>query len=87
MISYKHIVFLLRPRYPVGKIAEKAVSKSVFLTIWHCILRHCILSAKLTKTHSLRLFFFLAILSTRYAEFVFWIWQKRYAYKINYRYY
>jgi len=31
----------------VGKIAEKAVCKSVFL---------CILSAELTKTHSFRLF-------------------------------
>jgi len=37
----------------VGKIAEKAVCKSVFLTIWHCIL-----GAELTKTHSFRLFFF-----------------------------
>jgi len=35
----------------VGKIAEKAVSRSVFLTIWHCIL-----SAELTV--------FLAILPT-----------------------
>jgi len=35
---------------PVGKIAEKAVCKSVFLTIWHGIL-----SAELTKTHSFRL--------------------------------
>jgi len=24
--------------FPVGKIAEKAASRSVFLTIWHCIL-------------------------------------------------
>jgi len=38
--------------FPVGKIAEKAVYRSVFLTIWHCIL-----SAELTKTHSFRLFF------------------------------
>jgi len=36
----------------LGKIAEKAVCKSVFLTIWHCIF-----SAELTKTHSFRLFF------------------------------
>jgi len=27
-----------RTRYLVGKIAEKAVCRSVFLTIWHCIL-------------------------------------------------
>jgi len=33
----------------VGKIAEKTVCMSIFLTIWHCIL-----SAELTKT---RLFF------------------------------
>jgi len=31
----------------VGKIAEKAVCNSVFLTTWHCIL-----NAELTKTHS-----------------------------------
>jgi len=37
---------------PVGKINEKAVCRSVFLTTWHCIL-----SAELTKTHSFRLFF------------------------------
>jgi len=37
--------------YPVGKIAEKAVCR-----------RHCILSAKLTKTH----FFRLTILPTGY---------------------
>jgi len=30
--------------FPVGKIAEKAVCKSVFLTIWHCNV-----SAELTK--------------------------------------
>jgi len=31
----------------VGKITEKAVCKSVFLTIWHCNL-----SAELTNSHS-----------------------------------
>jgi len=36
----------------VDKIVEKAVCKSVFLTILHCIL-----STELTKTHSFRLFF------------------------------
>jgi len=36
----------------MGKIAEKAICGSVFLTIWHCIL-----SAELTKMHSSRLFF------------------------------
>jgi len=41
---------------PVGKIAEKAVCRSVFLTTWHCIL-----SVELTKTHLFRL---LAILPT-----------------------
>jgi len=35
----------------MGKIAEKAVCRSVFLATWHCIL-----SAELTKTHSIRLF-------------------------------
>jgi len=47
--------------FPVGKIAEiaeKAVCRSVFLTIWHYIL-----SVELTKTHSFRLFF-LAIFPT-----------------------
>jgi len=38
--------------YPVAKIAEKTVCKSVFLTAWHCI---C--SAELIKTHSFSLFF------------------------------
>jgi len=41
----------------VGKITEKAVCRSVCLTIWHCIL-----SAELPKRHSFRLF--LAILLT-----------------------
>jgi len=36
--------------FPVGKITEKAVCKSVFLTAWHCIL-----SAELTKSHSFTL--------------------------------
>jgi len=36
----------------VGKIAEKAVYRSVFLTIWHRIF-----CAELTTTHSFRLFF------------------------------
>jgi len=41
------ISFVLK--FLVGKIAEKAVCRSVFLTMWHCIL-----SAVLTKTHSFR---------------------------------
>jgi len=36
----------------VSQWAEKAVCRSVFLTIWHCIL-----SAEITKTHSFRLLF------------------------------
>jgi len=36
----------------VGKIAEKAVCRSVFLAMWHCIL-----SAELTKLYPFRLFF------------------------------
>jgi len=47
----------------VSKIAEKAVCRSVFLTTYG----HYILSAELTKTHSLRLF--LAILPTGYCSF------------------
>jgi len=42
----------------VSKIVEKAVCRSVFLTIWHRIL-----GAELTKTHSFRLLF-LAIFPT-----------------------
>jgi len=38
--------------YPVDNIAEKAVCRSVFLTIWHCNL-----SAELTKTLSFRRLF------------------------------
>jgi len=42
--------------YPVGKITEKAVCVSVFLTIWHCnvflTIWHCNFSAELTKTPS-----------------------------------
>jgi len=49
---------LSRLSFPVGKIAEKAVCKSVFLTIWHCIL-----SAELTK-HALLQTAFSAILPT-----------------------
>jgi len=47
--------------YPlsVGKIAEKAVCKSVFLTTWLCIL-----SAELTKKYTSLDSFFLAILPT-----------------------
>jgi len=36
----------------VGKIAEKAVCRSVFLATCHCIL-----NGELTKTHSFRAFF------------------------------
>jgi len=36
---------------PVGKIGEKAVCRSAFLTTCHCIL-----SAELIKAHSFRLF-------------------------------
>jgi len=43
---------LFKNHIPSGKINEKAVRRSVLLTIWHGIL-----SAKLTKTHSFRLFF------------------------------
>jgi len=45
----------------VGKIAKKAVCRSVTLTTWHCIL-----SAELTKTHALRQTVFLAIWPTGY---------------------
>jgi len=45
---YLYIIVLI----PVGKIAEKEVCQSIFLTIWHCIS-----SVELTKTHSFRLFF------------------------------
>ena len=40
-------VTIPRKPYLAGKIAEKAVRRSVFLTIWHCILY-----ADSTKTHS-----------------------------------
>jgi len=43
---------------PVGKIAEKAVYRSVFFTTWHCIF-----SAELTKKRT-SLDCFLAILPT-----------------------
>jgi len=36
---------------PMGKISEKLACRSVLLTIWHCIL-----SIKLTKTYSFRVF-------------------------------
>ena len=36
-----------RAESPVGKIAEETMRRSVFLTIWRCIL-----NADLTKTHS-----------------------------------
>jgi len=48
----------------VGKITKKTVRKSVFLTTWHYIV-----SAELTKTHSFRLFYFLAILPTGWMPF------------------
>jgi len=38
------VVFILHSNNPVGEMAEKAVYKSVFLTI-----SHCILSAELIK--------------------------------------
>jgi len=40
MFFYQLVVYI----YAVGKIAETAVCRSVFLKIWHCIL-----NAKLTK--------------------------------------
>ena len=49
VISTQHSVnkLLFYAVYPAGKFAEKAVWRSVFLTIWHCIL-----NADSTKTHS-----------------------------------
>jgi len=52
LVTSKLTSLELRLSHPVGKIAEKAVFRSVFLTIWHCVL-----SAELTKTHYYRLFF------------------------------
>ena len=46
MISFK-LKFIKINTNPAGKIAEKAMWRSVFLTIWHCIL-----NADSTKTPS-----------------------------------
>jgi len=43
MFSNMYNISILLVHNPVGKIAEKAVWSSVFLTIWHCVL-----SAELT---------------------------------------
>jgi len=40
-----------------AKIAEKAVCKGVFLTIWQCIFSAELTKTHLTKTHFFRLFF------------------------------
>jgi len=47
----------------VGKITEKAVCRSAFLTTWHCTS-----SAELTKTHSFKLFNMLYNISTTFYE-------------------
>jgi len=51
-LSFSEYTTLEAKESPVGKIAEKAVRRSVLLTIWHWIL-----SAELTKRHSFRLSF------------------------------
>jgi len=56
---------------PVGKIAERAVCRSVFLTICHCIL-----NAEFTKTHSFRLSF---------GDFTHWENKPIYVTKIKYK--
>jgi len=50
MVLVQRLSFRRTTHFPVG---EKAVCRSVFLTIWH----YCIFSTELTKTHSFRLFF------------------------------
>jgi len=47
-----YIIYVLHRAFPVGKIAEKAVCRSVFLTIWYCIL-----SVELTKNAHLQTVF------------------------------
>jgi len=54
LLTYLLIPQLPLEGFPVGKIAEKTVCRSVFLIIWHSIF-----SAELTKTDC-----FLAILPT-----------------------
>jgi len=58
MISYVRKVNQII--FPVGRIAEKVVRRSVFLTIWHCIF-----SAKLTKKRTPSDCFF--------ADFAHWV--------------
>jgi len=48
----------------MGKIVEKAIFRSAFLIVWHCIL-----SAELTKTHSFRLFF---------GDFAHWVTENKF---------
>jgi len=70
-VIFKYKLYLLRWSWggnPVGKIAEKAVRRSVFLTTWHCVFLttwHCILSAKLIKNALFRTVFF-------FREFAHW---------------
>jgi len=47
-----------RDSFSAGKIAKKSVCKSVFVTIWHCILI-------ITKTHFIQTVFF--------GDFVHWV--------------
>jgi len=55
----------------VGKIAEKAFSRSVFLTIWHCIFSAELTSAELTKNTLLQTVFLAILLNG-----IKWITQK-----------
>jgi len=58
MTEIAQVLYCMEQAYPVGKIAEKRVCRSVFLTTWHCIL-----IAKLTKKDC-----FLVILPTGYQQ-------------------
>jgi len=52
VINIDHLRSSLRWSLPVGKIAEKAVYRSVFLTIWHCIFEcriNCIFECRINK--------------------------------------
>ena len=61
IVFFKEIIINL---FPAGKISEKAVWRSVFFILWHCIL-----NADSTKTHSFSVNF-LAILPAGIYNFV-----------------
>jgi len=50
-VAKDYVMYVAHIMNPVGKIAEKAVSRSIFLTTWHCNLREIHFGGLRLNTH------------------------------------